>query len=39
MLQQKISELEDAKFKIQTSAFYKCLTHQILPLLSEVIVN
>lgn len=40
MLQQKIASSEDGdKFKVQTSAFYKCLTHQILPLMSEVIVN
>lgn len=40
MLQQKIAVNEDGqKFRTQTSAFYKCLTHQILPLISEVIIN
>jgi len=39
MLQQKISEHCNDKFQSQTSAFYKCLTHQILPVLSDVIIN
>jgi hypothetical protein len=39
MLQERISKDDDEKFKIQNGAFYKCLMKQILPLLTEVIVN